>query len=67
MWAYIMNDTEMPRPWHVRPAMTMGTAVVSGCVSAMTEAMVPDSMMGKMGRIHVGIMVVRAKLWAAKT
>ena len=44
----------------------MGTAAAAGCVSAMTDAIVPDNMMGKMGRIHVGIMVCSPKLLSGK-
>ncbi len=45
----------------------MATANSGGCVPEMTDAMVPDSMMGKMGRIQVGIMLCSPKLYAEKT
>ena len=67
MCAYIMKATAMPSPWHVSPATTIDTPDAAGCVSEMTEAMVPDSMMGKMGRIHVGIIDCRPKLCVENT
>ena len=57
MCAYIMKETAIPSPWHVNPATTIGTASIAGCVDAMTDAIVPESMMGKMGKIQVGIIV----------
>lgn len=47
--------TDIPRPWHVSPATRIGMAAVSGCVAAMTDAIVPESIMGKIGKIKVGI------------
>ena len=67
IWEYIIIATSMPNPWHVVPATTIDRPSLLGCVSAITDAMVPDSMMGKMGRIQVGIIVFNSKLWAAKT
>lgn len=51
MCAYIIVATAMLRPWQVRPAVIMDTALAEGWVLAMTEAMVPESMMGKIRRI----------------
>ena len=66
MWAYMKMATDKPRPWQVRPAMMMDMADVSGCVCAITDAIVPESMIGKMGKIQVGIIVCRLKLCLAK-
>ena len=52
-----MKLIQKPRPWKVMPATTMGMHVSGGWRAAMTEAMVPLSMIGKAGRTQEGIMV----------
>lgn len=54
-----MNEMQKPRPWKVIPAVTMGIAARSGWREAMTEAIVPLSMIGNAGRIQEGIIVWR--------
>lgn len=54
-----MKLRQKPRPWNVIPAVTIGMAERSGWRSAMTEAIVPLSMIGKAGRTHDGIIVWR--------
>lgn len=54
-----MKLIQNPRPWKVMPAVTTGMEERAGCRSAMTDAIVPLSMIGKAGRIHEGIIVCR--------
>ena len=50
--------TVNPNPWQPSPATSIGILEAMGCEAAMTEAMVPESMTGKMGRSHDGMKLV---------
>ncbi len=45
----------MPSPWKETPAIRMGRACLGGWDGPRTVARVPDNIMGKMGRIHCGV------------
>lgn len=61
-----MKLRQKPRPWKVMPAVTTGMAERAGWRSAMTEAIVPLSIMGKAGRTQEGIIVWRGYLCEVK-
>lgn len=54
-----MKEMQKPRPWKVIPAVTIGIAARAGWLLAITDAIVPLSIIGNAGRIHEGIIVCR--------
>ena len=53
---YMITLTIMPRPCAVRPATIIVIAWIGGWVPAPIDAIVPESIKGKMGRSHAGVM-----------
>jgi hypothetical protein len=63
IWAYIMKDTEKPKPWQVSPAVMIAIGEMLSWASKITVAIVPVNMTGKMGKIQLGIIDCSLKLW----
>ena len=58
--------TVNPRPWHPSPATRIGILADTGCEAAMVDAIVPESMIGKIGRSHEGMKLVSLYVWWQK-
>lgn len=58
--AYINVATINPKPWNVSPATRIFSECATGWSIAMVLAIVPESMMGKMGSIHEGVILCRS-------
>jgi hypothetical protein len=58
--------TVKPKPWQPKPATRIGIRAATGCEAPMTEAMVPESMTGKIGRSHDGMKLVSLYVWTQK-